>query len=164
MSFGTHPIGSFALGGEGGTNIPVFLTFADLPVSGSSANDLAVVSTSTGVPFINRKLSGVYLFDGTNWIRLSSVGDFQSSIAVEVSQVDGLQDVLDDKQSISTKFNYDRYDYPFLMRSNLEMEFRIVYLANDDFASRGSRASNLNNPSIANPDAAWNSRMSLAYS
>ncbi len=42
-------------------------TWADLPLASLYPNRIFVVLTSTGVPLINRKLSGMWRSDGANW-------------------------------------------------------------------------------------------------
>ncbi len=47
-------------------------TYADLPLASEHASRIWVVKTATGIPLINKKESGMYLSDGTNWTFLDS--------------------------------------------------------------------------------------------
>jgi hypothetical protein len=51
---------------DGGVN-----TFTDLPDASANTGKYYIVNTTTGVIGINRKKSGIYRSDGTNWKRLS---------------------------------------------------------------------------------------------
>ena len=54
---------------------PEVLTFADLPLASANNGIKYDVLTSTGVWFVNRRESGTYYSNGTNWTRL---GDIES--------------------------------------------------------------------------------------
>lgn len=48
-------------------------TFADLPDATTHIGQVCLVKSATGVIFINRKRSGLYLSDGESWNRLGKV-------------------------------------------------------------------------------------------
>lgn len=51
------------IGGGGGESIPEYVNFAALPATGTKA----LVLNATGVPFINRKQAGLYVYSGGQW-------------------------------------------------------------------------------------------------
>ena len=54
-------------GGVVRTAVGVFERFDDLPVTGVSKDDIAYVTSTTGVPLINFREAGVYASDGNGW-------------------------------------------------------------------------------------------------
>lgn len=58
----------------GGSNTSIIdgrvSTFADLPTASLNADTIYVVETTTGVPFINRNVAGMYYSDGVSWTRM----------------------------------------------------------------------------------------------
>ena len=50
--------------------------FAALPAAGSNNGQIYIVKATTGVIFVNRKRSGLYLSDGATWTRLAENNSF----------------------------------------------------------------------------------------
>lgn len=60
----------FLIGGGG--SYPEYANFAALP-GGAATGDTAIVLAPSGIPFINRRDSGLYRYNGSAWVFLGSV-------------------------------------------------------------------------------------------
>ena len=67
-------IGNPVVVSGGGSAISQYATHANLPPS-PAVGTLGIVVTATGVPFINRKPSGVWRYTGSTWLYLGEVPD-----------------------------------------------------------------------------------------
>lgn len=63
MSFSTSP---------NHAEFPEVPTFADLPDAAANQNDIQIVASSSGVWGLNRKKSGMYRSNGTNWVHVGA--------------------------------------------------------------------------------------------
>jgi hypothetical protein len=61
-----------SVGGGGGSSYPEVANFAALPGS-PDPGDTVVVLAASGIPFINRKDSGLYRYSGSAWVFLGPV-------------------------------------------------------------------------------------------
>jgi hypothetical protein len=59
--------------------------FASLPSAAANSGAIYIVKETTGVVFINRKRSGLYLSDGASWTRLHEDGSFVRTSATSGS-------------------------------------------------------------------------------
>jgi hypothetical protein len=51
-------------------------TYADLPDPSLNVGKIFLVQQTTGIPFVNRKLAGLYRSDGTTWVYLGDVSTY----------------------------------------------------------------------------------------
>lgn len=87
----------------GGSTIAQYATHANLPPS-PAVGTLGIVITATGIPFINRKVSGVWRYTGSTWVYLGEVPDgyFVDNVTVFFDDADPTKKVKFQLSALST--------------------------------------------------------------
>ena len=64
------------ISGSGGSSYDEVATFANLPTASTQTGKNYIVTTTTGIIYLNRKLAGIYRSDGTNWVYLGDIATY----------------------------------------------------------------------------------------
>lgn len=125
---GLKAVAGAVSGGGGGSSSAIsgtVTTYADLPTAADHTDELYRVTTASGVIFVNRKPSGVYLSDGSTWVY---VADFtEHDQASEINNDSGVAGatVADALDNIDT-------DLTAAEGNILDLEAAIPLVAEDD--------------------------------
>ena len=145
--FNTGQSGSSQGGGGtgGGLDLPFVNTFANLPTTGNSVDDLIYVRVATGTPLINRRPAGIYRWTGSAWVQSGLTSQI---IAENTSTFIGLLE-----REYTPDYIYYQLDLP---------DWQINRYTNTETPVK-TVARLADNPAVLHPSNAWANRTVINY-
>ena len=135
----------------GGLSLPFRNTYADLPPSGNTIDDLIYVRISIGAPFVNRRPAGIYRWSGSAWIQSGLTATVINS-GVSGGGGGGTSFIP------ATESDFAR-DYAYFLIDN--SGWQINRIQNDDGTK--TTATVANNAGVTSATAAWAAHTTLTY-